>query len=55
VVEAGFKLLKAFSHLVFIDDELLDDILRSPRGEPRSILPKNKSLCKKEEKWNEVN
>lgn len=42
---AGFRLLNAFNHLVFIEEELEEDILRSPRGEPGSILPKNNSFC----------
>lgn len=42
---AGFRLRNAFNHLVFIEEELEEDILRSPRGEPGSILPKNNSFC----------
>lgn len=42
---AGLRLRKAFNHLVFIDDEDDDDILRSPGlGEPGSSLLKKSSF-----------
>lgn len=46
---AGFKLRNAFNHFVFID-VLDEDILRSLRGDPGSILPKNSSFCKEKTK-----
>lgn len=49
--EAGFRLLIAFSHFVFIDGAVAAENLRSPRGEPGSTLLTNSSFCK----WIKIN
>lgn len=44
--EVGLRLLKAFNHLVFIDDELAIESFLSARGDVGSDFPKNNSFCK---------
>lgn len=43
---AGFRLLNAFSHFVFIDGAVAAENLRSLRGEVGSTLLTNNSFCK---------
>lgn len=43
--EAGFRLRKAFNHLVFIEAVLATDNFRSPLGDRGSNLDWNNSLC----------
>lgn len=48
-LEAGLRLLNAFIHLVFIDNWLDTDNLRSPAppvGDPGSIFFTKSSFCK---------
>lgn len=44
---AGFRLLNAFSHFVFIDGAVAAENLRSLRGEVGSTLVTNNSFCKR--------
>lgn len=49
---AGFRLLNAFSHFVFIDGAVAAENLRSLRGEVGSTLLTNNSFCKRKRECN---
>lgn len=47
---AGFRLLNAFSHFVFIDGAVAAENLRSFRGDVGSTLLTNRSFCREGER-----